>query len=149
MIEEVGFWKGLLREDQPNSSRRLITLVVAGVFIATCLTIVILMALIFTGEARLQLMNIKALELLVQMLTQIAYYEFMIVISGLAFITAPQFARVLVSSIANIITRTKVTEETSDYTTITETEQTKPDGSLEATIIQEPAKEVSKPYTSD
>lgn len=114
---KANFWNGILREDDPRSSRRIVTLVVAIVFIATCVTVLVLLIDTFGASNRLTNINLKALELQTDLLQHIIYYQFMIVISGLAFITAPQFAHVLVNSIGSLFRRKTVTEDEEGNTT--------------------------------
>src|SRR6476469_4247278 len=89
---KTSFWNGLMREDDPRSSRRVVTLIIAMLFIATCVTVLILLIDTFGASTRTSNINLKALEIQADLLQKIIYYQFMIVISGLAFITAPQFA---------------------------------------------------------
>jgi len=114
---KTSFWSGLMREDDPRSSRRVVTLVIAMLFIATCVTVLILLIDTFGASTRTSNINLKALEIQADLLQKIIYYQFMIVISGLAFITAPQFAHVLAGSLSGIFRRKTVTEDPKGGTT--------------------------------
>lgn len=116
------FWMGIITENDPRSSRRLITLLTATVFIITCVTVVTLLIITFVSITQLEKLNLKALEILSDTLTEVMYYEFMIVISGLSLITAPQFAKALVSSLSALVRRRKETIEDGDEVTTVETE---------------------------
>lgn len=81
------------------SSKRLITVVVAIVFIISCFITIGLLLYIFAYVTKTQNVNTKALKEVTDLLRDVIYYEFMIVIAGLGYITAPQFAAALNSSL--------------------------------------------------
>lgn len=96
-------FKGFISEGDPLSSRRLITLIISAVFVLSCLTFLILVILLFTNAADVSNINTKALEILANLFQEVMYYEFMIIISGLGFITMPQFAKALKSSLTSMV----------------------------------------------
>lgn len=91
------FWKGVFSDGEVYSSKRLITLIVSSVFILSCITIIALLIMTFTSVTRTQNININALNTMTCLIKDVIYYEFMIVVAGLGFITAPQFADALTS----------------------------------------------------
>jgi hypothetical protein len=89
------FFSQLISEKDAASSRRFVTLVISGLFIATCITILVLLIILFICVTRLQGINIPALTVICELLKEIIKYEAIIVFGGLGFITTPQLAAVL------------------------------------------------------
>lgn len=106
------FWRGILSENGNFSSKRLVTVVTAGIFIISCITVIILLIFMFLSVTKTQGLNIKALEELTDLLRDVMYYEFMLVVSGLGYITAPQFATALTSSLSSLM---KSRQKTNDF----------------------------------
>lgn len=96
------FWKGILSENGSFSSKRLVTVITAGIFLMSCVTVITLLIFMFLSTTKTQSINIKALAELTELLRDIMYYEFMVVIGGLGYITAPQFASALSSSLTSL-----------------------------------------------
>lgn len=97
------FWKGILSEDGQFSSKRLVTVVTAGIFLISCITVITLLVVMFISVSTTQKINVKSLETLTELLRDVMYYEFMLVVSGLGYITAPQFASALSSSLSSLM----------------------------------------------
>jgi len=76
----------MLTEGNPKSSRRFVTLIVSGIFILTCLVVIILLIALFISTTKLQGVNIEALKAVVSLIQDVLKYEVLIVVSGL-FVT--------------------------------------------------------------
>lgn len=77
----------LLTEGNPKSSRRFVTLVISGIFIITCLTVLFLLIALFISTVKLQGINVEALKLIIELLGDVLKYEFLIIVAGL-FVTS-------------------------------------------------------------
>lgn len=80
------FFNEMLTEGNPKSSRRFVTLIVSGIFIITCITVLVLLVSLFLSTARLQGINIEALKAVVSLIQDVLKYEVFIIVAGL-FVT--------------------------------------------------------------
>lgn len=81
------FFADILTEGNPKSSRRLVTLLCAFLFILTCASIPFLLGALFLYTNKLQGLNTVALAQIVDLTKTVLEYEFLIIAVGL-FVTA-------------------------------------------------------------
>lgn len=111
------FWKSILSSESTNSSKRIVTLITAlCFFIAQFLIIFIAFYVIFyttKGKVDPELLG---------MLKQVLEYDFYIILSGLGFITAENFAQVILEKAkAQVLGNTATGYPTADTLNVTNT----------------------------
>lgn len=84
------FWNNILSSDDPTSSKRLITLILAGIFILAQLAILFIAFYVvfytIRGKVDVDLLH---------MLDKVLEYDFYIILSGLGFITVDNLGQIL------------------------------------------------------
>ena len=91
------FFIDLLSSEDPKSSRRFVTLLISGIFIITCTIVLLLVIFLFIRGAKLQGINIQAVGIISSLLKEVIKFEAGITVAGLGFITAPDFAKILIA----------------------------------------------------
>lgn len=84
------FWSSVLSSDDPTSSKRLITLILSGIFILAQLAILFIAfyVVFYTIKGKVDID-------LLHMLDKVLEYDFYIILSGLGFITADNMSQML------------------------------------------------------
>lgn len=84
------FWKRILSSKDPTSSKRLITIILSGVFIVAQVAIIFIAfyVIFYTTKGKVD-------KDLLQMLSTVLEYDFYIILSGLSFVTADNIAQVV------------------------------------------------------
>lgn len=113
--ETKTFFNQLLNADDPKSSRRFITMLVAGIFIVTCITILVLLVCLFVSTTRLQGLNIEAMKVITTILKDVITWEAAIVMVGLCFISAADLVQILKARFQQIDPSSDTDPKTGNY----------------------------------
>lgn len=108
------FWKQILDSKNPSSSKRLVTLIISGLFIVSCFSIlfVAFYVIFFLPRGKVDRDLLEALK-------QVLEYEFYIILSGLGFVTVDNMGQMMIE-------RTKA-KNTLSTPPVVEKENVKPD----------------------
>jgi hypothetical protein len=119
-LEMKNFWSKIISSKESHSSKRFITLIIAGHFIVASFVILFfsfyLIVSVPKGTVNLDLINL---------LKNVLEYDFYIILSGLGFITADNLGQILIEKAktvaSNIITPTASPTLPTSPTTVTNT----------------------------